>query len=107
MKVPGAFEIPGAISFGRHNKQYDGFVALGCIIRGETSHYDYVCAENARGLMALSVDHHTAIGYGILTVETVEQAKVRADGTMGNKGEDAAMACLRMIELKRKFDITS
>jgi 6,7-dimethyl-8-ribityllumazine synthase len=102
--VPGAFEIPAAIGFALHNEKYDGFVALGCVIRGETTHYDYVCAESARGLMGLSLQHGAAIGYGILTVENVEQAKVRAYRKDGNKGRDAAAACLRMIELKRQFD---
>lgn len=102
--VPGAFEIPAAIGFALNNEKYDGFVALGCVIRGETSHYDYVCAESARGLMGLSLQHAAALGNGILTTENMEQAKVRADRKDGNKGADAAAACLRMIELKRKFD---
>jgi 6,7-dimethyl-8-ribityllumazine synthase len=102
--VPGAFEIPAAIGFALSNEKYDGFIALGCVIRGETTHYDYVCAESARGLMGLTLQHSAAIGYGILTVENMEQAKVRADRKDGNKGRDAAAACLRMIELKRQFD---
>jgi len=105
--VPGAFEIPGVISFALGNQKYDGFIALGCVIRGETSHYDYVCSESARGLMELATGKHAAIGYGILTVETMEQAIERADTKQGNKGEDAAIACLRMIELKRQFDVMS
>lgn len=105
--VPGAFEIPAAIGFALNNEKYDGFVALGCVIRGETTHYDYVCAESARGLMGLSLQQNAAIGYGILTTENMEQAKVRADRKDGNKGADAAAACLRMIELKRQFDVTS
>ncbi len=105
LHVPGAFEIPAAIRFAMSNKQYDGFVALGCVIRGETSHYDYVCQESARGLMDLSLQHNAAIGYGILTVETVGQATARADITQGNKGGDAVAACLRMIELKRQFGV--
>ena len=104
LDVPGAFEIPAAIGFALNNEKYDGFVALGCVIRGETTHYDYVCAESARGLMGLSLQHSAAIGYGILTVENPEQAKVRASIKQGNKGADAAKACLRMIELKRQFD---
>ncbi len=105
--VPGAFEIPGAIRFAIGNKQYDGFIALGCVIRGETTHYDYVCGESARGLMDLSLQNGAAIGYGILTVENEAQAWARADVKQGNKGGDAAEACLRMIELKRQFDVTS
>lgn len=101
--VPGAFEIPAAIKFAIDSKKYDGFLALGCVIRGQTTHYDYVCGESARGLMDLSLNHNAAIGYGILTVETSDQAKTRADVAQKNKGKDVAEACLRMIELKKKF----
>ena len=107
INVPGAFEIPAAIRFAMNNKQYDGFIALGCVIRGETTHYDYVCAESARGLMDLALKFGAAVGFGILTVENEQQAHVRADVKDGNKGKDAALACLRMIELKRKFDVTT
>lgn len=99
--VPGAFEIPAAISYAMDS--YDGFIALGCVIRGETTHYDYVCGESARGLMDLSVRFGVSIGFGILTVENEEQAIVRADPNQKNKGRDAAVACLRMIELKRHY----
>jgi len=98
--VPGAFEIPGAIKLAR--KHYDGFVALGCVVRGETSHYDYVCGESARGLMQLSLKG-MAIGYGILTVENIEQAEVRADPARGDKGGEALKAALSMIALQRRF----
>lgn len=101
--VPGAFEIPAAIAFAARRPTYDGFVALGCVIRGETSHYDYVCGESARGLMDLAVNHRLSIGYGILTVDTGEQARARAGGAKGNKGTDAAAACLDMIALKARF----
>ncbi|MFW6027401.1 MAG: 6,7-dimethyl-8-ribityllumazine synthase [bacterium] len=102
--VPGAFEIPGAIALAAKSKQgFDGYVALGCVIRGETSHYDYVCGESARGLMDLSLRKRLAIGYGILTVDSREQALARAGGAKGNKGADAAAACLDMIDLKRRF----
>jgi 6,7-dimethyl-8-ribityllumazine synthase len=104
--VPGAFEIPAAIGFAMSDKKYDGFIALGCVIRGETTHYDYVCQESARGLMDLALHHDAAIGYGILTVETEAQAIARASVSQGNKGADAAAACLRMIELKRRFGVT-
>jgi 6,7-dimethyl-8-ribityllumazine synthase len=101
LPVPGSFEIPGAIKFAMN--MYDGFVALGCVIRGATSHFEYVCAESARGLMALSMDHNVAIGYGILTCDTEAQAIERADPKQLDKGGDAAAACLRMIELKSRF----
>lgn len=101
LSVPGSFEIPGAIKFAMN--MYDGFVALGCVIRGATSHFEYVCAESARGLMALTMEHNMAIGYGILTCETEAQAIERADPKQLDKGGDAAAACLRMIELKSRF----
>lgn len=99
--VPGAFEIPGAISMAAD--AYDGFVALGCVIRGETTHYDYVCGESARGLMDLSVQRKLAIGYGIVTTENGDQAWERAAVERKNKGRDAALAALRMVELRRRF----
>ncbi len=99
--VPGAFEIPGAIAMA--SGRYDGFVALGCVIRGETTHYDYVCSESARGLMDLSVREKLAIGYGILTVNTEEQAWARAGLNRGDKGGDAAHACLAMVGLERRW----
>jgi 6,7-dimethyl-8-ribityllumazine synthase len=101
VEVPGAFEIPGAIALAA--ERYDGFLALGCVIRGETSHYDYVCGESARGLMDLSIQKKLAIGYGIVTVNTMEQAKARAETHRGNKGGDAAHACLAMIALQRRW----
>ena len=108
--LPGCFEIPAAIGFvlaglaGRPDLPHvDGFVALGCVIRGETSHYDLVCNEAARGVQHLAVRHNAAIGFGVLTVENEEQAWARARIGKGDKGADAARACLRMIELKRQF----
>jgi 6,7-dimethyl-8-ribityllumazine synthase len=99
--VPGAFEIPAVIRFALESGKYNGYVALGCVIRGETSHYDYVCGESARGLMDLGLHQQACIGYGILTVENEAQAWARADVNDGNKGRDAVAACLRMIELKK------
>lgn len=101
--VPGCFEIPGAIAMAATADRYSAYVALGCVIRGETSHYDYVCGESARGLQDLTVQKHLAIGYGILTCETLEQAQLRADLAQGNKGGEAATAALRMLELRRAF----
>lgn len=101
--VTGVFEIPSIISFSKH--KFDGYVALGCVIRGETSHYDYVCSESARALMNLSLDGF-AIGYGILTVENYEQAMIRSK-TVANKGlgkgKVAALACINQINLKIKY----
>lgn len=110
ISVPGAFEIPAAIRFAVKSmdfysgrRRYDGYVALGCVIRGETTHYDYVCGESARALQEMACAHTLAIGYGILTVENVEQAWARASVKQKNKGAAAATACLDMIELKRHF----
>ncbi|MGJ3232340.1 MAG: 6,7-dimethyl-8-ribityllumazine synthase [Oceanicaulis sp.] len=103
LEVPGAFEIPGVIAMAEaHGAGYDAYVALGCVIRGETSHYDYVCGESARGLMDLSLKG-VALGYGILTVENIKQARARAHVDQKNKGKDAADAALAMLEVKRKF----
>ena len=103
--VPGAFEIPGAIALAasKKGKRYDGYVALGCVIRGETSHYDYVCAESARALQDIAVTHQVPLGYGILTVENGEQAWERARMSRKNKGGDVARACLAMIDLKHRL----
>ncbi len=102
--VPGAFEIPAAINFAIQSKKYAGYVALGCVIRGETTHYDYVCGESARGLMDLEIQKNACIGYGILTVENMEQAMVRAKVSQGNKGRDAVEAALKLIEIKKLFN---
>jgi len=99
--VPGALEIPAVISAARD--RFDGFVALGCVIRGQTSHYDIVAGESARALMDLCIQHNLAIGNGILTTDTAEQAHVRADPKLKNKGRDAVQACLAIIEAKKKF----
>jgi 6,7-dimethyl-8-ribityllumazine synthase len=106
ISVPGSLEIPTAIAFavetarGRR-RPYDGVVALGCIIRGETYHFEIVSNESARGLMALAVGEKVAIGNGILTVENEAQAKARAGGEQGNKGAEATRAALVMAQLKR------
>ena len=103
--VPGAFEIPAAIAMAEASatKSYDGYVALGCVIRGETSHYDYVCGESARGLQELAFRDRLAIGFGVLTCENGEQAWARAYVDRKNKGAEVAHAALRMIALKQEF----
>ena len=105
VNVSGAFEIPGAIAMAaaKKGRKYDGYVALGCVIRGETTHYDYVCGESARGLMELTLHHRLAIGYGIVTVNTMEQARARAFLDRGDKGGDSAHACLMMVALARRW----
>lgn len=100
LEVPGAFELPGAIALAAEDPSYDGFVALGCVIRGETSHYDHICNEVARGLMQLSLQG-VPVAFGVLTCETEDQALARADRRRKNKGREAAAAVLRMIELSR------
>ncbi len=101
--VPGAFEVPAAIGFAIDGGKYDGYVALGCVIRGETTHYDYVCGESARGINHLAITRGAAIGYGILTCDSRDQAWARAAVDGRNKGRDAAEACLAMIALKREL----
>ena len=112
LSVPGAFEIPGAIAMtieaqriSPPHRSFDGFLALGCVIRGETTHYDYVAGESARALMDLTTHHHIALGYGILTVENDKQAWARARVAEKNKGGDAARACLAMIEMRRRLGL--
>lgn len=106
--VPGALEIPAVISFALDGADddgtdYDGFVALGCVIRGETYHFDIVANESCRALMDLAVAESIAIGNGILTVENDEQAWVRARRSEGDKGGFAARAALTMIRLREKL----
>ncbi|MGC6516549.1 MAG: 6,7-dimethyl-8-ribityllumazine synthase [Candidatus Puniceispirillaceae bacterium] len=104
LDVPGALEIPGAIAIAAaSDTSYDGYVALGCVIRGETSHYDTVCNESARGIMELTINLHLAIGNGIITVENGDQAWARAQQSDKDKGGDAARAALRMAGIKSQF----
>ncbi|WHO38756.1 6,7-dimethyl-8-ribityllumazine synthase [Sphingobium sp. AP49] len=100
--VPGALEIPGAIALAAETGRYDGFVAIGVVIRGETYHFEVVSNESARGLMALSMDA-IAIGNGILTVENEEQALVRARPDQKDKGGEAAKAAIAMLALRERF----
>ncbi len=101
--VPGAYELPAAVRMAMESGRFDGYIALGCVIRGETSHYDYVCGESARGLMALCTEHGIALGYGILTTENRNQAWARASRADKDKGAVAARACLQMIALRCTF----
>ncbi|OYW23045.1 MULTISPECIES: 6,7-dimethyl-8-ribityllumazine synthase [unclassified Sphingomonas] len=100
--VPGALEVPSAIAFAAETGAYDGFVALGVVIRGETYHFEIVAGESARGLMALSMDG-LCIGNGILTVENEAQALARAHPADKDKGGEAAKAALAMMALKARF----
>ena len=106
ISVPGALEIPAAIAFvAASDQRFDGYVALGCVIRGETSHYDTVCNESARGLMDLALADNLAIGNGIITVEDEDQAWARADQSRKEKGGDAARAALAMTKLKKQVGV--
>ena len=107
LAVPGVFEVPAAVKFAHQAREpYAGFCAMGCVIRGETDHYEHVAREASRALMDLSIDDTIALGFGILTCDTREQAQVRAALGGRNKGAEAAQACLRMIELKRTFHLS-
>jgi len=110
--VPGAFEIPAAIHMGLRSmefyaarRRFDGYIALGCVIRGETSHYDHICGESARKLQDLACQYALALGYGILTCENKEQAWERARIDGRNKGGETARVCLSMLGIKRQFHL--
>lgn len=100
--VPGALEIPAAIALAHNSGKYDGYVASGCVIRGETYHFEIVAGESARAIMALTLDG-LAIGNGILTVENEAQALARADRNAKDKGGEAAKAALAMVALQQRF----
>ena len=109
ISVPGALEIPAAIAMAsqrRDAEPYDGYVALGCVIRGETYHFEIVCNESARGIMDLTSAEMLAIGNGILTVENSDQAWERADPARKDKGGDAARAALAMADLSHQYGLT-
>jgi len=102
VEVPGALEAPTAIALAASSGLFDGFVALGCVIRGETTHYETVCNDSSRALTLLGIEG-VCLGNGILTVENAAQAEVRADPAGANKGGGAAEACLHLIALARRF----
>lgn len=102
--VPGAWELPLAARWLLASERYDGLVAVGAVIRGDTAHFDYIAGEASRGLAAASADTDTPIGFGVLTCDTDEQAEERAGGAHGNKGFDAAVATLEMVDLLNRLD---
>ncbi|MEM6341549.1 MAG: 6,7-dimethyl-8-ribityllumazine synthase [Pseudomonadota bacterium] len=102
VEVPGALEIPTAIGIAERMSNFDGYVALGCVIRGETTHYDTVCNDSSRAITLLGLQG-LCIGNGILTVENLQQAQVRADPADQNKGGGAAAAALHLVALSRKW----
>ena len=103
VEVAGAFELPFAIATAHEAGGYDGYIALGCVIRGETSHYDHICTEVSRACQTLATDGGLVIGFGLLTVENEAQALVRADPMQKDKGGEAAKACMMNLKLARRF----
>jgi 6,7-dimethyl-8-ribityllumazine synthase len=101
--TPGAFEIPLAAQRVAATKQYDGIIALGCVIRGATPHFDYVAGECAKGIAAVALKFDVPISFGVLTVDTIEQAVERAGTKAGNKGAEAAMSALEMVSLLKRL----
>jgi 6,7-dimethyl-8-ribityllumazine synthase len=101
--VPGAFELPLAASYTARSGKYAGVACLGAVIRGETDHYDYVCAESARGIMRVSLDTGVPCAFGVLTCETLEQALARSGGGKRDQGRHAAEAVLRMAKLRAQL----
>jgi 6,7-dimethyl-8-ribityllumazine synthase len=100
--VAGAYELPQALRIALRGKvKFDGFVALGCVVRGETDHYDYICASAMNGLMNVALQYGICLGTALLTVDTLAQAEARSAETGPNKGAEAAAACLRQIALAR------
>ena len=97
--VPGAFELPVAAEAAAASGRYGVIVALGCVIRGETAHFDYVAGEAARGLGNVALAHRIAVGFGVLTTDNLEQALARAGGEVGNKGYEAAEAALQTADV--------
>jgi len=102
IRVPGSFEIPLACRQAALSKKYDGVVALGCVMRGETPHFEYISSAVSEGLQRVALDTGVPVGFGVLTVDTVEQAMERS-GESGNKGFEAAMAALEMINVLREI----
>jgi len=102
-EVPGAFELPLAAKYAAESGRYAGVVCLGAVIRGETSHYDHVCNEAARGIQEVALRTGVPCGFGVLTVETMEQALARSGGGKRHQGRDAAEAVLRMVALRSEL----
>ena len=104
VRVPGAFETPLALKKLAASKRHDALIALGCVIRGATPHFDYVAGEAARGVGQVMAAHESPVGFGILTVDTIEQAIERAGTKAGNKGADAALSAIEMATLLRRLE---
>ena len=104
VRVPGAFEIPLALQKLATSRRHDALIALGCVIRGATPHFDFVAGEASRGVAHASITHQIPVGYGVLTVDTIEQAIERAGTKAGNRGADAALAAIEMATLLRRME---
>ena len=104
IRVPGAFETPLAIKKLAATRRFNALIALGCVIRGATPHFDYVAGEASRGIANVSLEHELPIAFGVLTVDTIEQAIERAGTKGGNKGADAALAAIQMATLLKKLE---
>jgi 6,7-dimethyl-8-ribityllumazine synthase len=104
VRVPGAFEMPLALRRMAASRRHDGLIALGCVIRGATPHFDYVAGEAARGISLAALEHEIPVGFGLLTVDTIEQAIERAGTKAGNKGVDAALTAIEMTTLLRAME---
>ena len=104
IKVPGSFELPLAVKRAAASARYDGIIALGAVIRGSTAHFDYVAGECTKGLGSVALNHDIPVGFGVLTVDTIEQAIERAGTKAGNKGAECALTVLEMISLLRQLD---
>ena len=103
VKVPGAFEIPLAVQQLARAKQYDAIVCLGAVIRGATPHFDYICSESARGIASLALQNQLPIAFGVLTTDSIEQAIERAGSKSGNKGVEATLSAIEMVNLLKKI----
>lgn len=103
--VPGAYELPVTVAKMAASKRYDAIIALGCVIRGATPHFDYVCDEAARGLGEVARQYELPLGFGVLTCDTLEQAIERAGSKAGNKGADAALTAIRMASVLRQLSV--
>ena len=104
VRVPGAFEIPLALKRMAASRKHDALIALGCVIRGATAHFDYVAGEAASGIGRVALEHEIPVGFGLLTVDTIEQAVERAGTKGGNKGADAALTAIEMASLCRRME---
>ncbi len=103
VNVPGSFELPAGAQFVAHSKKPDAVICLGCVIQGETRHFDFICDAVANGLVQLSLKHNKPFIFGVLTPNNMEQARARAGGKHGNKGVEAAVTAMKMVALKRTY----